>query len=224
MADNYKNNNFNNKKDDIDEFFAQFDQPSTPQQGLNAMGMLLIALDRLEAGGGIRSAVGALANALGVEGDGSSLGIAIADEISGALTCNLGVFRFDGRHMEAQLDIRSPICAVPETVHAQARAAVAHGGVEVQMTGSGKPHHVAEDHPLVQGLLKVYGEVTGLPAYTIAIGGGTYSRAMPDTVAFGCVFPGDEMCAHMPDEHMEIEKLLLSARIMAHAIVELAGE
>lgn len=33
MADNYKNNNFNNKKDDIDEFFAQFDQPSTPQQG-----------------------------------------------------------------------------------------------------------------------------------------------------------------------------------------------
>ena len=33
MADNYKNNNFNNNKDDIDEFFAKFDQPSTPQQG-----------------------------------------------------------------------------------------------------------------------------------------------------------------------------------------------
>ena len=33
MADNYKNNNFNNNKDDIDEFFAKFDQPSAPQQG-----------------------------------------------------------------------------------------------------------------------------------------------------------------------------------------------
>ena len=32
MADNYKNNNFNNNKDDIDEFFAKFDQPSAPQQ------------------------------------------------------------------------------------------------------------------------------------------------------------------------------------------------
>lgn len=32
MTDNYKNNNFNNRKDDIDEFFAQFDQPSAPQQ------------------------------------------------------------------------------------------------------------------------------------------------------------------------------------------------
>ncbi len=197
---------------------------STPEQGLNVMGMLLIALDRLKAGGGIRSAIHTLAEALGVEGDGASLGIAIADEISGALTCNLGVFRFDGNKLEAKLDIRCPICAVPDTICAQAQAKVAGGGVEVKMTDSGKPHHVAEDHPLVQGLLKVYGEVTGLPAYTIAIGGGTYSRMMPDTVAFGCVFPGDEMCAHMPDEYMEIDKLLFSARIMAHAIVELAGE
>ena len=37
MADNYKNNNFKNNRDDIDDFFAQFDQPSKnqPQRNTN---------------------------------------------------------------------------------------------------------------------------------------------------------------------------------------------
>lgn len=38
MADNYKNNNFKNNRDDIDDFFAQFDQPSKnqPQRNTNS--------------------------------------------------------------------------------------------------------------------------------------------------------------------------------------------
>ena len=76
---------------------------------------------------------------------------------------------------------------------------------------------------IVQGLLKVYHEVTGLDAYTIAIGGGTYSRMMPNTVAFGVCFPGDMDVCHIADEYIDLEKLMLGVKIFAHAITELAG-
>ena len=75
----------------------------------------------------------------------------------------------------------------------------------------------------MRGLLEVYHEATGLPAYPIAIGGGTYSRMMPQTVAFGIGFPGDPETCHMPDEHVEIDKFMLAVKIMARAIARLAG-
>ena len=37
--------------------------------------------------------------------------------------------------------------------------------------------------------MRVYTKLTGQPAYAMAIGGGTYARAIKDAVAFGAVFP-----------------------------------
>jgi len=76
---------------------------------------------------------------------------------------------------------------------------------------------------IVRELLSVYHEVTGLPPYTIAIGGGTYSRTLDNCVAFGANFPGDPEVAHQADEHIDIEKLMQNVRIFAHAIARLAG-
>ncbi|MDL2206318.1 Sapep family Mn(2+)-dependent dipeptidase, partial [Eubacteriales bacterium OttesenSCG-928-N13] len=68
---------------------------SMPHLGVNAAGMLLIALKEL----GAADAFCALADALGMEGNGASLGIQCADELSGELTCNLGLLRFDGEDL-----------------------------------------------------------------------------------------------------------------------------
>ena len=70
---------------------------STPHLGRNAAGMLLIALSELGAGGGSREAIQTLAACLGISGQGKLLGIAVMDELSGPLTCNLGILRYDGR-------------------------------------------------------------------------------------------------------------------------------
>ena len=56
----------------------------------------------------------------------------------------------------------------------------------------------------------------------IAIGGGTYAKSMPNLVAFGPIFPGDEVREHKPDEYMEIERVLQNAEIIAAAMYELA--
>lgn len=196
---------------------------SLPHLGKNAAGMLLIALKELRAGGGCASAIACLADKLGLEGDGRSLGIAVADEESGALTCNLGILRFDGRVLTAQLDIRYPLCASEEKMMGQMAMTVGPCGIGATWLNGHAPHYVPADSPIVQGLLRAYGDVTGKEAYAFAIGGGTYSRCMPNTVAFGLTFPGDDDVAHMPDEYFELDKLMLSVKILAHAIAELGA-
>ena len=195
-----------------------------PHVGFNAAGALLVALDELGAGGGSREAIGALAKTLGVAYDGEGLGIKQSDELSGALTCNLGLLRYDGSELWVQLDIRYPISANEAQMCGACVCVLSPYKISVTRTGGHVPLHVPEDHPVVQGLLRVYHEQTDLPAYAMAIGGGTYSRMMPNTVAFGTLFPGDEECCHMPDEYVDIEKYMLSIRIMAHAIARLAGQ
>ena len=196
---------------------------STPELGVNAAGMLLMLLADVNAGGGSKQAIRALAEKIGLEYDGKTLGIACADEESGALTCNLGILRFDGKNISAQLDIRYPLCADEEKMCGQAAMALSDTGLSVRREGGHTPHYVPKEHKVVKGLVKVYSEVTGKEGYAFAIGGGTYSRCMPNTVAFGFNFPGDTDTCHMPDEYVDIDKLMLSVKIFAHALAELAG-
>lgn len=196
---------------------------SMPHLGVNAAGMLLIALKELGAGIESKSAIAALADKLGLEYDGASIGIKMADEESGALTCNLGILRYDGHNITARLDCRTPICAEPKDMCGSVAMSLIGTPLVAACGGFRGPHHVPAEHKVVRGLLEVYHDVTGLPAYAFAIGGGTYSRMMPNTVAFGLNFPGDTDTCHMPDEYIDIEKMITSVKIFAHAIAKLAG-
>ena len=194
-----------------------------PYRAVNAAGMLLVALSELDAGGGSREAIAMLAKAIGMDYTGKSLGIACEDELSGPLTCSLGILRYDGNEISALLDIRYPLCADEALILGQAARQVGPAGMSVCCASSHTPLHVPAESRIVQGLLKVYHDVTGLDAYTVAIGGGTYSRTMPNTVAFGVCFPGDMDVCHIADEYMDLDKMMLGVKIFAHAIAELAG-
>ena len=194
---------------------------SMPELGKNAAMMLLILL--AEIGAGACPGIAEVSRALGLEGNGESLGIAFKDEESGALTCNAGLLRYDGNELNVTLDIRYPLCAKEELILGRAAVRLAGSGVSVRFNGGHAPHYVPGDHKVVKGLIKAYSDVTGKQGYAFAIGGGTYSRCMPNTVAFGPNFPGDTDMCHMPDEYVGIDRLLESCKIMAAAICELAG-
>ena len=76
--------------------------------------------------------------------------------------------------------------------------------------------------PLVSALLEVYRDATGDNAPPKCIGGGTYAKAIPNVVAFGPIFPGDEVREHKPDEFMEIDRLMENVHIFAEALYRLA--
>ena len=73
--------------------------------------------------------------------------------------------------------------------------------------------YLAPDHPLVSALLDSYAEVMGERPAPLCIGGATYARALPNAVAFGPVFPGDEEMCHQVDEYVRLDRLVQMRRI-----------
>ena len=70
-------------------------------------------------------------------------------------------------------------------------------------------------------MLKVYNEETGSNMQPMAIGGGTYARALPIGAAFGPEFPGDDAPVHEPNEYITVKNIEKMCRIYKKAIKEL---
>ena len=191
-----------------------------PEAARNALGQLLIMLRALGVAGTLKT----LADVVGMESDGSGLGIRCNDETSGGLTCNLGILRYAPETgLYATLDIRYPILCKWEALLAAATAALGKG-IQVTVDEQKDPHHVAPSSELVTALLEAYHEVTGRPKECVATGGGTYARCLEEGVAFGSAFPEDEELAHQAGEYASIDGLMQNVQIFARAIELLAGE
>ena len=92
---------------------------------------------------------------------------------------------------------------------------------EVRPWHISEPLFVPSDSKLVNTLMDVYNGVTGSNLEPIAIGGGTYSRCLPNCVAFGPLFPGEEQTIHMPNECVDLGNLKLMTKLYMKAIYEL---
>jgi succinyl-diaminopimelate desuccinylase len=159
-----------------------------------------------------------------MEWNGASLGIAMEDEVSGILTMNPGVLRGDSTSMEVKLNYRYPVTKQFDQCGPQVKAAFEAAGFERTAAGHKEKLYMPPEHPLVKTLLKVYADCTGLDATPKSIGGGTYAKMIPNVLAFGPIFPGDEVREHKPDEFMELSRLCDNANIIAEAIYAMANQ
>lgn len=189
-----------------------------PEIARNAIGQTLLILNAI----GVKGPIATLADKVGMSYDGQAMNCAFEDEISGKLTMNLGIIRADEKEISALFDIRYPLCAKAETIHANMQAALASGGITTTIESNTMPHHVPEESELVQALLDAYHEETGLERKAIAIGGGTYAKCLEQGVAFGALFPDEQEVAHQADEFVSVQSLLKNIKIFANAIIKLA--
>ena len=196
----------------------------TPWEGENAIGRLAQFLTKLPLTGKLQTAITFLAEKIGMECDGKSLGIAMSDEVSGILTMNLGVIRADETSMEVKLNYRYPVTKHFEECGPQTQAAFEQAGFVRTVAGHKAKLYMPPEHPLVTKLLKVYSDCTGLEPVPKSIGGGTYAKMIPNVLAFGPIFPGDEVREHKPDEFMELSRLLDNANILAEAMYAMAND
>lgn len=191
---------------------------STPDEGINATHPILKLLSEAYPD---NETLAFVSNKI-VGTDGANWGIALSDEPSGKLTCNLGVLSTsqDGV-LTATVDIRFPVSYNCDYMHdllvknTPAAFSVVPGHVS-------EPLFVPSDSKLVTSLMSVYNKAMNLNSEPIAIGGGTYSRCLPNCVAFGPLFPKEEQTIHMPNECIILENLKLMSQIYLKAIYELA--
>ncbi|MBP3685721.1 MAG: M20/M25/M40 family metallo-hydrolase [Clostridia bacterium] len=195
---------------------------STPELGENAVSALFsILCAQLQSD----PAYGILETARGLHPphvtDGSPLGIEASDEISGSLTCSLGLARLEDGILTLSFDVRHPLCTSADEIREKLEARLCSTPFSVTKFQGIAPHHVDENSPFVQSLLSAYTEVTGLEGYCIAIGGGTYVHDIDGGVAFGTCFPNQDCRIHSPDEFTPVEDLILNAKIFAAALLKL---
>lgn len=196
----------------------------SPEEGENAIGRLMLFLTKLPFEGQLGRGIQFLAEKIGMEYDGASLGIAMEDKVSGPLTMNLGVIRGEKDSLEVKLNYRYPVTKGFGECAPVVKAAFEAAGFQETALSYKDSLYMPEDSELVQRLMGVYKKCTGQEAAPKCIGGGTYAKMLPNVLAFGPIFPGDEVREHKADEFMEISRLVDNAEIIAEAMYALASD
>ncbi|MBL0387745.1 dipeptidase PepV [Tumebacillus sp. ITR2] len=159
-----------------------------------------------------------------VDTDGDRLGIKMVCAATGPLTNNMGLVHIDEKGVKLAFNVRFPVDQTDDGLLAIMQEKLGPEGYSVEKNEHANmaPLYVPKDSEIVTKLLKVYEEETGEQAEPLTIGGGTYARAIPNAVAFGALFPGQEELAHQRDENWAVDDLIRCTKIYAKAIYELA--
>ena len=194
---------------------------STPELGENAVGRLAQALAQLPFEGDTADCIAFLADRIGMECHGESLGLAMRDDL-GPLTFNLGVMKLKDDALSLSFTIRYPVSKTYDDVFPRMERAFTLGGFTLTDQWSKPSLYVSPESELIRKLSKVYEEQTGSAAALKTLGGGTYAKSMPNLVAFGPIFPGDVVREHQANEYVPVEWVLRNAEIIGAAMYELA--
>ncbi len=190
---------------------------SRPDRGVNA----IVLLAGLLAGMTVAN-VSMWRVVAGQTPDGRGLGIEGADEVTGALTANIGRAMLNDGKYEFLVNIRYPIDENVDDLVLRCKAHLSDKW-DVEVVENRPPLYVPVESPLIRTLRRVYEDYVGGDSTPIAIGGATYARAIQNAVAFGAMFPGMPDVAHEKDEFWPLSDYFKCIEIYAHAMYELAN-
>ena len=140
---------------------------------------------------------------------------ALKDETS-KLTFSPNIAETVGDKLYITVDVRYPSTYQYDYISARLKEVADYEIVHYQ-----PPLFVDKNSFLVQSLLSVYNEVTGENAQPIAIGGGTYARALSCGVAFGPSFGAEGDTVHQPNEYMPVENIEKLTTILYKALIKI---
>ena len=161
---------------------------STPDEGINAIAPVLKFL-KLDG-----------AHRLLFE---DGFGLKQLKDETGHLTFSPNVIKQDKNRIFVTCDIRYP----PEYALTNVISAFEKEGVPYKIKHAQEPLRGDKNSTLIRTLASVYGEVTGKDCTPVAIGGGTYARALKCGAAFGPEEDGEECTVHQANEYITFEKI-----------------
>lgn len=154
---------------------------------------------------------------------GKVLGIGESDEHSGALTMQATKLRFEQGMLKFTLNIRYPSSLDAGEMDAKVTEALEVQGFQTKTIDSKPPIFFDPGKPFIKSMTKIYREATNRSDEPMAISGGTYARAYPDrVVAFGALFPGEPLTAHLVDENVKLSVMKEWLKVYGTAIEQLS--
>ncbi len=198
-----------------------------PEAGVNAINLLVSYL----IDNGIIDAEGKFGLIRESTGEylGKTLGIAAENTDFGYLTCVGGVIHGDNEKIVQSYNIRH----LPENTGKEVATVIENSvkafGGKVKVTSESVGYFVSADDNKIKALTKACESVLGYECKPYTMGGGTYARWLPNTVAFGSGileernFLGDERGnAHQRDEYISKRELFAGMEIYSRALGNLS--
>ncbi len=178
---------------------------STPQDGVNAIEPMLRYL-------GLEN----LADLLFTQ----KLGLGDFADETGPLTLSPDMIRQENDEIIITCDIRYPATYAQTSI----LNALEKQELPFEILHHQPPLYNDKNCKLIQTLCGVYNEVTGKNVQPIAIGGGTYARALKCGAGFGPEEDGEEQTIHQPDEYITFEKIEKCYKIYKLALQRLTED
>lgn len=197
-----------------------------PSAGLNAISILMEFLGKIKiANEGQKEYIDMYNQYISFETDGKSIGVAMEDEPSGALTFNVGLLNLNEEIGEITVNVRYPVTKTDEEVYGNLAWIIEKYDFGMVKHKTSPPIFKDVNDPMIKDLLEIYRKHTGdneTPA--LVIGGGTYARATDNIVAYGALFPGDQDIMHQRNECISLKRLEQMTKIYAEAIYKLSSK
>ena len=175
-----------------------------PQGSVNAIHLLCAALWEMQIlTGSCREAVHALFR-LTQDDALRRAGVACEDAASGPLTLVYSMAHLNQGVLAVGLDARFPISVDADQLTSRLRAVWAQLGYSATDLKVTRPFYIPVDDPRAMALQAVYAALSGRDDPPYAMGGGTYSRVVPNAITYGARVPGpDRRSDFLPEGHGE---------------------
>ncbi|MBQ8291141.1 MAG: Sapep family Mn(2+)-dependent dipeptidase [Clostridia bacterium] len=181
---------------------------STPAKGANALQALLYFFSTFNAD--CKKAYDVLFD--------DCLGLKAMQDETGILTMSPDVASFENGVLKITTDIRFPSTHALEEITGKLEEA----GINFEIAHYQAPLYNDPNGELISTLTGVYNKVTGKTEKPIAIGGGTYARALECGCGFGPEISGEEDTIHQPNEYVTFDRIRLMSVVYYEAIKEIA--
>lgn len=179
---------------------------STPQLGENAIHKMVCYLE----------SIGLLDSQIRETLFEDKLGFTSLSDDTGHLTMSPDIISIKGENICVAVDIRYPSTYSGEKLKEDLKKIAPYKVLSHQL-----PLYNDKESFLIKTLLNIYNTTMGTSLEPMAIGGGTYARALKMGTAFGPEMPGEESTIHQPNEYVSIENLKLQCKMYYLAIKEL---
>lgn len=158
--------------------------------------------------------------------DGSGLGIACKDDVSGALSVNVGMCRYseDLDDCYVTLDIRVPVTFDVRDIVKKIENKCSSAGLRFELNQIDAGTYMASDNKYLASVAKSYEKVTGKKAEMLCARGVTYAKSFEGRgIAFGPIEEnlGEGGGLHGADEFIKKAALFRTAEIYAETLADL---
>lgn len=197
---------------------------SSPHKGINALLGMYIFLDMvLDDNDSCKKFVSFISKNISDTTDGKLLGIDAQNEEVGDLTISAGITHIvNDDEIFVKFNVRYPISITESFLDETLNNKANENGVLFKKENHNPPLYFPKDSILVRTLQNVYKDVTNREEEPASLGGGTYAKLMPNTVAFGPNYKEFNGNAHSFDECIDLDILKVGIEIYAKSILNLS--